>query len=346
MARKPNRAGALDPSKVTTAIDLDRQGKQQGYLTIPHSRDDSAWGAVELPITVVANGRGPTILFTAGNHGDEYEGQIALMKLARALKPARVRGRVVILPHLNLPAVRAGRRLSPIDGRNMNRVFPGRRDGSITEVIAHYVHTRLIRIADAVVDIHSGGRTLDIVPSAVAHFLDDPALMRRTLDAMLAFGAPVGMLLRELDAEGMLDTAVESLGKVLVSTELGGAGFATARNVAIADRGVRNILAHFGVTRDRVAPAPTRLLHTPDARSFIIADDSGMMEPLVDLGAEVKEGAAIARVHHFDHVGRAPAVYRARRAGFVWQRHALGLIQKGDCLMVIAADYRPVKVSE
>lgn len=104
-------------------------------------------GAIRLPITVIKNGEGPTIFFTGASHGDEYEGPIALSKLSTSLKAEEVQGRVIILPALNLPALRAGTRLSPIDGKNMNRIFPGSRNGTVTELIAHYVTEKSCRSA-------------------------------------------------------------------------------------------------------------------------------------------------------------------------------------------------------
>ncbi len=79
-----------------------------------------------IPLTVIRGGDGPTALLTGGNHGDEYEGPLALQQLAWELEPAQVMGRVIILPAMNAPAVAAGTRVSPIDGVNMNRAFPGR----------------------------------------------------------------------------------------------------------------------------------------------------------------------------------------------------------------------------
>ena len=93
---------------ISPTVDFERDGVQHGYLRLPYSRDDSAWGAVMIPITVVKNGAGPTALFTGGNHGDEYEGPLALSKLACNLDPARVQGRVIIIPFMNAPAVWAG----------------------------------------------------------------------------------------------------------------------------------------------------------------------------------------------------------------------------------------------
>jgi predicted deacylase len=144
-------------SRIRTDIDFTKDGKHQSYLRVPVSTNISAYGTVPIPITVVKRGKGPTVLITGGVHGDEYEGPIALSKLARRLTPTMAKGRVVLVPALNLPAVLAGTRLSPMDGLNLNRVFPGEPNGSITSMIAHYVSTVLIPMADILVDLHSGG---------------------------------------------------------------------------------------------------------------------------------------------------------------------------------------------
>lgn len=330
-----------ESSRVSASIPVGAPGKHQGYLTVPHSRNESAWGSIQIPITSVANGEGPTLLFTAGSHGDEYEGQIALLKAARWLQPEMVRGRVILLPSLNHPAVLTATRLSPIDGLNMNRSFPGRRNGTPTEMIAHYVYHQLLPMADVVVDIHSGGKTLDFMPSVIMHDLPDPELHAQTLAALQAFGAPAAAILTELDSEGMLDTAVEDLGKIFISTELGGAGTTTATTVRIAERGVRNLLCHFGVLQDEEAEAQTSslTLHTPDAGSFLVSRDAGILEMLVEMGDRVEPGQPVCQIHHFQEHDREPTVYRAEIAGVLWCRHVPGLIARGDCMAVIASDY-------
>ncbi len=336
--------GENTPSRVSCTINFDADGRHVGFMTVPHSRNDSAWGSLQVPVVCIKNGRGPTVMFTGGSHGDEYEGPIALLKLARGLRAADVAGRVIIIPTLNLPAVRSATRLSPIDGRNMNRVFPGNPDGTVTEVIADFVFSELVALADVVVDLHSGGKTLNYVPSVVMHYLDDPDLMERTFAALESFGAPLGMILRELDTQGMLDTAVEQLGKVFISTELGGIGTSSADSVGIAERGVRNLLSHFGlidaaVTRpeERGLP-PTRLMETPHPDCFTVVAHAGILEMTVDLGDEVAEGRLLARIYDYEDVERPPAEYVAKKGGLVFCRHAPGLIQRGDCLAVVASD--------
>ena len=155
------------PSTAYTTIDFDRNGKHTGFFNIPHSPHDDAWGAVRLPICVIRNGEGPTAVLMAGNHGDEYEGPIALGELIRDLDPRVVSGRLIILPALNLPAVLAGQRTSPVDGLNLNRTFPGDPHGTLTQQITAYVTDVIYPLGDAMIDLHSGGSSLDIISSAI-----------------------------------------------------------------------------------------------------------------------------------------------------------------------------------
>jgi N-alpha-acetyl-L-2,4-diaminobutyrate deacetylase len=328
----------ISGSKVRPSIPLDAEGKHVGVLTVPHSRDESGWGAIRWPIAVIARGTGPSVLLTGANHGDELEGPIALTKLIRDLDPARVRGRIVVLPALNYPAFRAGRRTSPIDGGNMNRAFPGRADGTITQQMADWVYRALLPGMDAVLDIHSGGRTMEFLPFAAIHELADKAQQARAAAMLEAFAAPVGLVLRELDAEGMLDTAVESLGKPHLSTELGGGGSTTPATVAIAERGIRNVLRHLGIldgAPDRTGPVRWMAC---DDRSYLIADGDGLVEYAVELGAPVKAGDMVCRLHRVERPLDAPAEYRAGRDGALLGRCHGGLVQPGDFLALIAFD--------
>ena len=330
--------------KVNVTIDFSAEGKHHGHLSIPHSRNDSAWGAVHLPIISIRNGEGQTILLTGGNHGDEYEGPIALMKLARSLEVSDIRGQVIIIPALNFPAFLSGTRLSPIDGVNMNRAFPGERDGSVSKLIAHYVHQKILPLADVVLDIHSGGKTLMFSPFACYHRIQDTEVMENAKQATLAFGAPISLELVELDAEGMLDTTVEDMGKIFVSCELGGGGTATTETISITEIGIKNLLAHFDIIdekplsrKDRGLPE-TRLMHMPDAGCYLISDDAGIYEPLIDLDQTVKTGDAVGQVHFPAKPEYPPEVYRASCGGTLIGRTHKVLVGTGDFLALIATE--------
>jgi N-alpha-acetyl-L-2,4-diaminobutyrate deacetylase len=324
------------PSPISASVDFDADGVQHGFLRLPYSRDDSAWGSVMIPITIIKSGDGPTALLTGGNHGDEYEGPVALFDLARTLDADAVRGRIIIVPAMNYPAFRAGTRTSPIDRGNLNRSFPGRPDGTVTEKIADYFQRTLLPLADIVLDFHSGGRTLDFLPYAAAHELPDKEQEKRCFDAVAAFSAPYSMRMIEIDAVGMYDTAAEEMGKVFVTTELSGGGTSSAKTVGIAKRGVMNVLMHAAIVAGSPKVGPTRWLDMPSDDCFRFAEDEGLVEPFVDLGDPVRAGDVIARIHPVARTGQAPVECRAALDGILAARHFPGLIKTGDCLAVVA----------
>lgn len=329
------QSAILPPSPVVPTVDFDSQGIQHGFLRLPYSRDDSAWGSVMIPIAVIRNGDGPTALLTGGNHGDEYEGPIALFDLARSLDVKSVSGAVIIVPAMNYPAFCSGTRTSPIDNGNMNRSYPGRPDGTVTQKIADYFTRELLPRADLVLDFHSGGKTLDFVPFAAAHILADKAQETRGFEAVSAFSAPWSMRMLEIDAVGMYDTTAEEMGKVFVTTELGGGGTARAQTVAIAKRGAMNVLRHAGIVSGAIEYRKTCWLDMPSGECFAFAEDAGMIETMVDLGDPVAKGQVIARIHALGRTGVAPAEIRARLSGLLAARHFPGLVKPGDCVAVV-----------
>jgi N-alpha-acetyl-L-2,4-diaminobutyrate deacetylase len=326
----------MKSSPIVPTVDFEKDGVQHGFLRLPWSRNESAWGNLMIPVAVIRNGNGPTALLTGANHGDEYEGPLALVDLARTVSIDDVQGRIVIVPFMNYPAFTAGRRVSPIDGGNMNRIFPGRPDGTVTEKIADFFQRTLLPMSDVVLDFHSGGRTLDFVPFAACHTLDNKALEARAIAARDAFSAPYSMMMLEIDAVGMYDTAAESQGKVFVTTELGGGGTASAQTVAIAKRGVRNVLKHAGILAGAIESRPSVELEMTSADCFTFSESAGLIEFAVDLGEAVSEDDLLARVYPADRLGCAPAEYRAKIDGIFAARHFPGLVKVGDCVAVVA----------
>ena len=121
----------------------------------------------------------------------------------------------------------------------------------------------------------------------------------------------------------MLDTAVEDMGKVFVGTELGGGGTTTTGTVAIAETAIRNLLAHMDVidedpvSREARGLPPSREIHMPDPGCFLIADDAGLYEALVNLGNDVRQGDPVGQVHFPDRPEREPVNFRVGTSGTV-----------------------------
>ncbi len=155
------------PDPIACTIDLVAPGKRLGRLELVWSDNIHAYGVIPVPIGVIAGGPGPTALVTAGVHGDEYEGLVIARRLLRDLDPEQVKGRIIVMPAVNLPAVRAAARVSPIDGGNMNRAFPGGTGGP-TALIADFIERRLLPEVDVAVDLHSGGTQSIYSPCAMS----------------------------------------------------------------------------------------------------------------------------------------------------------------------------------
>ncbi len=174
------------------------------------------------------------------------------------------------------------------------------------------------------------------MPFAAAHRLENATQEAAGSAAMRAFNAPCSAVLLEINNIGMFDTAVEALGKAFVSTELGGGGTATARPIAIAREDARNFLIHAGILAGGPERGPSIGLDLPDGDCFTFAGHDGLIEPLVDLGASVECGQAVARIWPVDRTGVAPVACHARRGGILMARHFPGLVKTGDCLAVVA----------
>ena len=223
-------------SHIWTDVDYDKPGKQVGWLHLPHSVTRSAYGTLMIPIAVIANGRGPTAFFMAGNHGDEYEGQIALAKLIRSLEPSEVQGRVIVLPAANLPAALDSARVSPIDQGNLNRSFPGDPDAGPTQQIAHYIDSVLFPMATLFHDFHSGGTSLDYVPFASIHQGEDAAVNARSLAALKVFGAPLSVIWKESRDPRFSPVAAMKRGVAALGGECGGAGRVARSGIELVSR--------------------------------------------------------------------------------------------------------------
>ena len=325
-----------------TSIDFTQPGKQQGFLQVPYSHNLGGWANVMIPVTTVANGNGPTVLVLGGNHGDEYQGQVAAMKLARQLTPDMVTGRIILIPSLNFPAARAATRLSPLDGMNMNRAFPGEPEGCVTSQVAHFLTNVLFPLSDVVIDIHSGGRSMEFVPCSHMHLVPNLDQRRQMLPAMLAWGTDFSFLYADIAGTGLLPVEAENQGKLVVTTELGGGECIPASVHRIAQEGLRNVLIHVrllrGVvqTRGSLGKPPAILTQALNREDYLLAPESGIFEICVDLGGTVLKGDIVGYIHHLERPDRDPEPIVARSSGYLITIRAPCLTQQGDCVAVIA----------
>ncbi|MSP48559.1 MAG: deacylase [Alphaproteobacteria bacterium] len=332
-------------SRIWTELDFEKNGKQTGYLHLPHSVTRSAYGTIAIPCAIIRNGAGPSTLLMAGNHGDEYEGQIALCRIMREIEAGDIKGRIVIVPAINLPAAMAGARVSPIDDLNLNRCFPGNPNGRPTEQIAYYIETVLAPMCDAWVDLHSGGGSLDYMPYAQVIMSRDAKINNRALAALEAFGSPVSVIQAFSDEKTMANSAAVRNKKIYFGTEAGGTGSVNVDGVRLAYEGTLRVLAYFGhLSRNNkrisVPPPPkkTRWVEIASRDYYVYAPQAGLFEPKVKLGDAVKKGQLYGLVHFVDDPMRQPTEVRFKASGLLMCKRHPGRCERGDCLGHLVSD--------
>jgi predicted deacylase len=331
-------------SHIFTEVDYDADGKQLGYLHLPHSVTRSAYGTIAIPIVVIKNGKGPSALLMAGNHGDEYEGQVTLCRLVREIEPQDIKGRLIIMPAANLPAAMAGARVSPIDEGNLNRAFPGGPHMSVTYQIAHYLDTVVVPKCEVWFDLHSGGGSLDYVPFASIMTSGNKALDRRSLELLKAFSAPVSMVWSYLPDARLAHSSAHRNNVVYLGGEFGGGASVNPGGVKLTYDGTVRALAHMGILKDTAkfkigkAPAKVRWMELLGLSYYVYAPDHGLFEPAVKLGSMVKKGQLAGLVHFVDNPAREPVPAYFKDSGLVICQRHYGRVERGDCVAHLATD--------
>ena len=323
-------------TRIACSIPLDEPGRHVGHLAVPFSDDAHAYGVIPVPIATLGGADGPTVLLAAGVHGDEYEGQIVLRRLLRTLDPASLAGRLILLPALNLPAVRAARRTSPIDGANMNRAFPGDPDGGPTAQLAHFVESLLLPRCQAALDLHSGGTASEYLPCSYV-YAGGPMAAAKTAMAD-AFAAPISIVVGTTAETRSLSAACERQGVPMIATELAGGGFVSPIALEIADAGTKAVLRHLGLlpAQPDDAARHTRPLHIPDRNHFLMCPATGLFEPLATLGDNVQTGTHAGWLHDADDPAVPPIPIKFASTGMIVARRLPALTRRGDYLFTTA----------
>lgn len=327
---------------ISTDIDFDADGKHTGYLRLPHSVHESAYGRILIPIIMVKNGEGPTTFLMSGNHGDEYEAQIALGKLSRELEANDIRGRLIIMTMANFPAAQAGTRTSPIDGGNLNRTFPGDPLGTPTQMIADYIEVHLLPMCDYFFDFHSGGSSLYYPPTLLRGLGHSEAESEKLIELQTAFDAPYAWVFTSGGGRNTTSrTAMGAAGRkgvITLMAELGGGGAVSPEILALTERGIKRMLHCVGMlpAYSPDAAGGTRELTITDT---VTAYDVGIFEPYHDVETEVAKGDAAGAIHFPEEPWREPTVVHFAHGGMILCKRVPGRVERGDCLFQVGSDF-------
>lgn len=261
-----------------------------------------ALGDTQVPcVEVRGDANGPRVALIAGVHGCEYTGMLALRRLVRSLDPARVRGSVVVVPVVNVTGFRARAPfVVPEDGNNLNRIFPGRRDGTAAERLARCVFDEVIAGSDALVDLHAGDLPEELEPFAMydqappGGSADTEATARRLAEAYgLGYvvrhpvsGGPVG---------GTSTEAAAAVGIPAIIAESGGRGLVEEEAVERHLWGATNVLRLLGALAGQPADPARPPIHL-DRFLWLRTRVGGWWEPAVRAGTRVGAGDLLGTV--------------------------------------------------
>jgi predicted deacylase len=294
---------------------------------------------VEVPLILVNGSRpGPRVVITGGVHGGEFIPVDATTRLAGLLEPEEVAGQLVICPVANPPAVYGGRlNISPLDGVNINRVFPGDKDGGPTDRMAAWLFEHLIDGADAYVDLHSGGIDQHLLDFVGYRLTSDDELTAK--NKAMAHAVGYERVIFGTNAEGGNSHAAanrQGIPAILVETgKLGDRDPATVRRLLDA---LHRLLHHLGLLEapQHLAPVtaqPRDWMWTGEVESEV----AGLWYPDAVTGDEVTEGQTIGRI--VDPVDGAEHKIAAVSSGTIIY-HMNGLsVRPGTHLAAIAAPH-------
>jgi len=289
--------------------------------------------AARLPLFVLNGARdGPTLVVTAGIHGSEYVGIETAYRLALRTDPQELSGQLVIAPIASMQAfARRAIYLCPPDDKNLNRMFPGKAEGSFAEQLAYWIHQTLILRASFYIDLHGGDMNEALVPFSIIRNSDSADLDARSLALARAFGLPN---IVRTTGNGQTNSAAVVSGIPSVLAEVGGQGVWTEEQVSYMGEGLRRAVAHAGLLAPlpgQAAP-PTRLL---ESMVWMRASHDGLFYPSVAVGDTVAQGQPLGRVADF--LGRTVEPLVAPADGVVLFLVTTLAMNSGDPLLAIGA---------
>jgi predicted deacylase len=315
-----------------TALPLG--SRQRFHLQVANRPDG---GPLRLPVLVmVGQSRTPRLVCVAGVHGDEHEGVTALLELWDELEPASLQGTLVLVPVANPPAFAANARRNPYDPVDMNRLFPGRADGGITERLAYQLFHTVVADADFVLSMHGWSNGALVLP-----YVEYPRRSPLT-DASRAAARAFGLdTLAALDWHpGLLCAACNRAGISAIEPEIGGLGCTLPERRGlyrrVYRRGVHNLLRHLQMLPG--APELPAAVYEV-TRHEVFAPEGGIVRRRVEIGASVQAGDPLASVT--DLTGAPLVQVASPAAGTVAMLRLAAPVQPGDLLALIFAPGSP-----
>jgi len=323
------------PPSFTVGPIVARAGEMvSGLVPVPAGVDEGTF----VPITLAHGSRpGPVLALIAGNHGYEYAPIVALKRLRTRLDPQRMSGTLILVHVANVPSF-LGRTIyyGPVDGKNLNRMYPGKADGTVSERIARAITVEVIERADYVLDLHCGDGNESLRPYTYWDAgASDPSVVEASRQLALAFGLDHIVIDRERPRDPATSvycsTTATTRGKPAITTESGALGMTDHESIARIEWGATNVMRHLGIL-EGTATLVERPIYI-DRTEVLRSSATGMFEPLVERGHTVAEGTVLG--HVTDFFGDRLLELRAPFHGEVLYVVATPPIRQGEPLVMI-----------
>ena len=326
---------AADPRptlKVGTAS-AARGQKATGVIAVPAGVD----AATAISVVVVHGAKpGPVLAVVSGLHGTEYASILAVERLIQLLDPAQIAGSVILVPLVNVPSFEQKiAHVNPVDGKSMNRFYPGKADGTQTERASFLMTREVVDQCDHLIDLHGGDLDESLRPYAYWTVTGNMAQDQVSKEMLLAFGLDHIIISadrpKDPAASRYLENTASTRGKPSITAEAGHAGTTDPDDIAALVSGCVNVMRYL-----RMIPGAAAVIENPvwiERAVAVASEQTGIFAPLVKRGAYVQSGMKIGYVT--DYVGKVLYEARAPESGVVLFIRAVPSMTKGETVASI-----------
>lgn len=286
-----------------------------------------------LPMYLVNGAKeGPTLVVFGGIHAAEYASAAAALEIGQTLKAEEIKGSVIVVPVVN----QAGFPVrsiytNPLDGVNLNRVFPGKSDGDASEQIAAWLTANVIKQADVFIDLHGGDLIEALVPFAIFPETGVPEVDKASLELAEVFG--IKYLVRKIGTSGSTFSAVAGGGTPAILVESGGQGIWPRKDVELLLRGIKRVMRHYGMLKGG-KPGKVETVALQDF-IWLRSENDGFWYPAIEVGDDVKKDQVLGKIT--DVWGNTLQTVKATATGRVLFLVSSLAINNGDPLLAIGA---------
>lgn len=323
------------PTMKVGTVSVARGQKATGTLDVPAGVD----AATRIPVAVIHGARpGPVLALVAGAHGTEYASIVALERMIDQLEPARIAGTVIIVPLVNLASFEQRvAHLNPVDGKNMNRFYPGNMAGTQTERASAVITKEVVEQCDHLIDLHGGDTDESLRPYSYWTVTGNAAQDRVSHEMALAFLLDHIIIStdrpKDPNASHYLENTATTRGKASLTAEAGHAGTVETDDVDALVNGCVNVMRYLKMTAGeaKFVEHPVWIENSQSVTSEV----TGIFYPLVKRGTYAAQGMVVGYVT--DYVGKKIADVRAPVSGVVLFIRAVPSLVKGETLVTVGA---------